>query len=334
MVRRVEVTAFLGTVRRVEVTAFLGTVRGMFSKSSLTSAIMADALQPSNFDEFYAATQDGDLDGFFDMFGDEGPFPDETKEEAIAVPEQPIVEEPEQPIVKDGVPGRPLPEDGSQLRLGHTPAQAALWFQPAGGKEMKNEGTIRGVYTKELVELDSQNAELERLTDLIDTNGDRNEDAKAAVLELIGLNPEDFKVDDLLEIGDGGVTEKVKQYLAGGGQMTDAIKVAHANMIDSGNKFDKFYDMQGSAWTKSTQLSDRLNDRFRRKPPPAPHEAWKEHRERPGGPIDDTRLAIGNSTNLPPGTRTDANALRRNMLQGKRQSIVPPPRGKRLKFEA
>lgn len=50
-------------VRRVEVTAFLGKVRGIFSNSSLTSAdpIMADALQPANFDP---------LDGESNLFDD------------------------------------------------------------------------------------------------------------------------------------------------------------------------------------------------------------------------------------------------------------------------
>lgn len=75
--------------------------------------IMADALQPSNWDEL----ADGNLDGFFALFGDEGPFPSETKEEASAASEQPIVKDrPSSPLPT--VKGKTEPVSGRKRKGG------------------------------------------------------------------------------------------------------------------------------------------------------------------------------------------------------------------------
>ena len=247
---------------------------------------MADALQPSNWDEL----ADGNLDGFFALFGDEGPFPSETKEETSAAPEQ--------PIVKDGVPGRPLPKPGHDLMPGPVPWAGANTFA-----ETPDTGTIRGVYTKEKFDYDSGFQAL-RATEIgMDDAQESANNSAVTVLHLLGLNPNDYEDEDHGIPHLNGANVEFRRYLLRGGIMTHALNVAYKNMIDHTNTFDKLNENHGKHSDDYVRARDRWRDRMK-KPPPAPHEADKEHSQRPGQRIDG----------------------------GKRQRLDRPPEGRRLEF--
>ena len=130
-----------------------------------------------------------------------------------------------------GVPGRPL---AGQLYPGTIPTL----LYAGGFREQPDVGSIRGVYTKEQEEAIAAQKEDDRSQDRIDDAVQRSDNASRALLELIGLNAEDFE-DDMGSCEDGVIDEELLKYKAGGGEITDAMKVVHRNMLDAGLDFDK-----------------------------------------------------------------------------------------------
>lgn len=221
-----------------------------------------------------------------------------------------------------GVPGRPL---AGQLYPGTIPTL----LYAGGFREQPDVGSIRGVYTQEREEAIAAEKEHSRMTERVNDSMDRANNASQAILELIGLNPEDFE-DDMGAFDDAEVREELLKYKAGGGELTDAIKVAYRNAEDANNDFDKFNAVKDNTYLAVHRARDRWRDRMKR-PPPAPHEADKEHSQRPGQRIDDTRRELGAMPSHAEG-KTDPDAWIHALKRGKRQRVDRPPEGRRLEF--